>query len=125
MSAIKTEPSVAASSPAPAATVVSIGISIVISMLSHTTQIVRSGMVEDVTPGRGAIETLLPGLFDPGHEQMLGVIDQEIGRQGAMIGYLNDFHFMMFVVLAAVPLLLFMRSPRNGAPRIAQGAATE
>ncbi len=91
----------------------SIGISIVISLLSQNTQIVRSGMVEHVTPARGAVEALLPDLFAPGHEQILGVISSEISRQAAMIAYLDDFHFMMFVVLAAIPLLLFMRPPRS------------
>lgn len=29
-----------------------------------------------------------------------------------MITYLNDFHMMMLVTLAAIPLLLLLRSPK-------------
>ena len=40
----------------------------------------------------------------------LAVIDAEVNRQAAMIAYLNDFYLMMWLSLAAVPLVLLMRS---------------
>ena len=41
-----------------------------------------------------------------------------VNRQAAMIGYINDFRMMMWLSLAAVPLVLVMRrSPRYGRPR--------
>ena len=36
--------------------------------------------------------------------QMLAVWDQEINRQAAMIGYLNDFRIMMMCTLLVIPL---------------------
>ena len=43
----------------------------------------------------------------------LTALDAEINRQAAMIAYLNDFHLMMWLSLAAVPMVLLMRkSPR-------------
>lgn len=45
----------------------------------------------------------------------LALADAEINRQAAMIAYLNDFYLMMWLSLAAVPLVLVMRrSPRYG-----------
>ena len=39
----------------------------------------------------------------------LTLIDAEVNRQAAMIAYLNDFYLMMWLSLAAVPLVLLMR----------------
>ena len=39
-----------------------------------------------------------------------------------LIGYLDDFGIMMVITLAAIPLLLLIRSPRHAA---AAGAAVE
>jgi len=33
----------------------------------------------------------------------------EVNRQAAMIGYIDDFYLMMWLSLAAVPLVLLMR----------------
>ena len=33
-----------------------------------------------------------------------------------MIGYLNDFRFMMYLTLAVLPLLLLIRAPRSNVP---------
>ena len=35
--------------------------------------------------------------------------------QAAFIGYIDDFKLMMFVTLAVIPLLAFMRSPKAAA----------
>ncbi len=40
---------------------------------------------------------------------------REVTRQAATIAYLNDFQFMMWVTLAAVPLLVFLRRPARPA----------
>ena len=39
----------------------------------------------------------------------LTVVNAEVTRQAAMIAYLNDFYLMMWLSLAAVPLVLLMR----------------
>jgi DHA2 family multidrug resistance protein len=47
----------------------------------------------------------------------LATLNGEVTRQAATIAYLNDFQFMMWVTLAAVPLLVFLRRPaRQAAP---------
>jgi DHA2 family multidrug resistance protein len=50
----------------------------------------------------------------------LAALNNEVTRQGALIGYLDDFSIMMVITVVAIPLLLLIRSPRRtqaaGAP---------
>jgi DHA2 family multidrug resistance protein len=95
----------------------SIGISVVIWLLTRNTQVMHANLVEHATP------------FDPffrwpavgqmwGLDTMTGraALDAEITRQATTISYLNDFKLMMVVALAAIPLLLVMRKPTRAAP---------
>jgi DHA2 family multidrug resistance protein len=45
----------------------------------------------------------------------LARINGEVTRQAAMIGYLDDFRLMMYVCLAAMPIILLLRSPHKQA----------
>jgi DHA2 family multidrug resistance protein len=48
----------------------------------------------------------------------LHMMDNEVNRQAAMVAYVDDFYLMMWLALAAVPLVLLMRRGRvqGGAP---------
>ena len=39
----------------------------------------------------------------------LSIVDAQVNRQAAMIAYIDNFHLMMLLSLAAVPLALFLR----------------
>ncbi|GAA6130121.1 hypothetical protein [Halopseudomonas sabulinigri] len=44
----------------------------------------------------------------------LAGLNQELNRQAATLGYLQDFRFMMWIALSAFPLLLLLqRSPQR------------
>jgi len=43
------------------------------------------------------------------------LLNAEVTRQGALIGYLDDFAIMMIITVLAIPLLLLIRSPRRSA----------
>ena len=43
------------------------------------------------------------------------MVNGEINRQAAMVAYIDDFWLMMWVTLAAVPLVVLLRPPRPGA----------
>lgn len=45
----------------------------------------------------------------------LRMLNGEITRQAAMIAYIDDFRLMLWITLAAIPLLIFMRPPRRTA----------
>jgi MFS transporter, DHA2 family, multidrug resistance protein len=104
----------------------SIGISIVVSLLAHKTQINHATLAEHATPFN-------PTLQVPGSAAHWGLttpsglmsLNAEITRQAATIAYLDDFRLMMWVMLLAIPLLFLLRRPpaRGTAPAAAAAAA--
>lgn len=87
----------------------SVGIAVLVSMLASNTQQNRADIVEKFTPFHlGWPQGLSPLSLDP---TQLAVWDAEIGRQAALIGYLNDFRIMMICSLVLIPLLFLMRRP--------------
>jgi len=58
---------------------------------------------------------LLPQAWSLETARGLALLNGEVTRQAATIAYLNDFQFMMWVTLAAVPLLIFLRRPARSA----------
>jgi DHA2 family multidrug resistance protein len=60
-------------------------------------------------------EGFLPGTWSLDTTAGLAALNGEVTRQAATIAYLNDFQFMMWVTLAAVPLLIFLRRPPRSA----------
>ncbi|HKJ23044.1 MAG TPA: DHA2 family efflux MFS transporter permease subunit [Gammaproteobacteria bacterium] len=97
----------------------SIGISIVVGLLGEYTQINHAMMAAPVTPLNPLLHApFLPPAWDLGTTRGLAAFNGEINRQAATIGYLNDFKFMMYVTLLALPLLpLMRRPPRAGTPQ--------
>jgi DHA2 family multidrug resistance protein len=41
------------------------------------------------------------------------MLNQQLTAQAAMLAYLDDFKFLMLVILAAIPLLFFIRVSRR------------
>ncbi|MBN1239588.1 MAG: DHA2 family efflux MFS transporter permease subunit [Gammaproteobacteria bacterium] len=95
----------------------SIGISLFVTLLGQRAQIAHAGLAEFVTPFREALrQPWLPQIWDwTAGSAAAAALDAEVARQALMAAYLDDFRIMMFVTLAAAPLLLLVRSPRHGA----------
>ena len=55
----------------------------------------------------------------------MAMLNAQVQAQAAFIAYIDDFRLMMFVTLAVIPLLLFMRKPRQAAPAGPAAAAME
>jgi DHA2 family multidrug resistance protein len=96
----------------------SIGISVVTALLSESTQVNHADIAQYVSPFRLMMqEGFLPQHWSLDTTAGLATLNGEVTRQAATIAYLNDFQFMMWVTLAAVPLLVFLRRPaRQAAP---------
>ncbi|MDM0045440.1 DHA2 family efflux MFS transporter permease subunit [Variovorax dokdonensis] len=99
----------------------SVGISIVQSMLTQGSGRAHAQIAATVGPGNHALASF-PAL-DSATNSMAGLamLNSEVTRQGAMIGYLDDFAVMMIITLVTIPLLLLIRSPK----RKASGSAVE
>ncbi|MFT3802012.1 MAG: DHA2 family efflux MFS transporter permease subunit [Burkholderiaceae bacterium] len=83
----------------------SIGISLVQTILTRQTAVMHASLAEKISP----FNPLLPdaaGLTP----QALARIDHQITMQAAMIGYVDDFRFMMWLTLLVIPLVALIRS---------------
>jgi DHA2 family multidrug resistance protein len=93
----------------------SIGISVMVTLLSRNTQASHADLAGHVTPAvSSAFDLSTLERFQQYGEAALWVIDAEVTRQAAMIAYIDDFWLMMWLSLASVPLVLLMR--KSGAP---------
>ncbi|MFV3129400.1 DHA2 family efflux MFS transporter permease subunit [Niveispirillum sp. KHB5.9] len=90
----------------------SLGVSIVISALAHFTQVNHAELAAHVSPFNPNIDGPL-AMAGQAAPELLAAADLMVNRQAAMIAYLNDFQMMMVITLAAIPLLLLLRKPKN------------
>jgi DHA2 family multidrug resistance protein len=94
----------------------SIGISLVVTVLSQQTQASHAGITSQLDRFDEALRPdRLGGIWDWTTSAGAAALNAEVTRQAQMIAYLNDFRFMLFLTLAAVPLILLLRSPRRAA----------
>jgi DHA2 family multidrug resistance protein len=88
----------------------SVGISIVIFLLSRNTQVMHAALTEHVTPFNDALRVPSVAQFwNLSTASGRAMLDAVISRQATIIAYADDFKFMMIVALAAIPLLLLLR----------------
>jgi DHA2 family multidrug resistance protein len=91
----------------------SVGISIVVALLSENTQIVHSRLVEHLRPDNPLAQApFLAAPYSLTTPSGIAALNAEATRQAAMIAYINDFRMMMIIIVAALPLLLLLRKPR-------------
>jgi len=90
----------------------SVGISIVIAQLTSGTTLFHSQLMESVTPFNQALSGAK--LLDPSTESGRSILESMVTRQATIIAYANDYQLMMWISLAAFPLLLLIKGPKKG-----------
>jgi DHA2 family multidrug resistance protein len=94
----------------------SVGISLVMTVLGRELQTSHAALSENITPFRDALGGPgIPPVWSWATEAGRLALDAEVTRQALTIAYLNDFRFMMYLSLLALPLLLLLRTPRAAA----------
>jgi DHA2 family multidrug resistance protein len=95
----------------------SVGISVVTFLLARNVQVSHSDLAAHVTPYslQVAGSTVLDRLGGFG-DSAAAMLNAEINRQALMIAYLDDFHAMMLVTLAALPLVWLLRKGKKPEP---------
>jgi DHA2 family multidrug resistance protein len=94
----------------------SLGISLVQTLLTRNTVIAHASLVERVTSASSAWNNpAVAAAFDVHSRAGAALLDGAVTQQAAMIAYIDDFWFMLFLTLLVVPLLLLIRPPRRGA----------
>jgi DHA2 family multidrug resistance protein len=102
----------------------SVGISVVSTLLAQNTQVNHAALAERVSEFNPLLDQQALGLVGVDAARGFAALNAEITRQAAMIAYLDDFRLMMFVTLAAIPMLVLLRRPR-GDGRPGHAAAME
>jgi DHA2 family multidrug resistance protein len=93
----------------------SIGISLVQTLLTRNTVIAHASLVERVTRGSSAWNNpAVAAAFNVRVPTGAALLDGAVTQQAAMIAYIDDFWFMLFLTLLVTPLLLLIRPPRRG-----------
>ncbi|HEY3147354.1 MAG TPA: DHA2 family efflux MFS transporter permease subunit [Dongiaceae bacterium] len=101
----------------------SVGISIVTALLTRNTQINHSQMAEHITPYMQALQAPgYPAMWSFHTTEGLAALNEELTRQAQMVAYLNDFKLLMWVTLAAAPLILLLRKNMRAIPKEAMEA---
>jgi MFS transporter, DHA2 family, multidrug resistance protein len=92
----------------------SIGISIVITILGHETQVSHALLSESLTPFSHALNgPWVPEIWNWTTDIGVAGLNAEVNRQALTIAYLNDFRLMMYLTILALPLLLLLRAPKR------------
>jgi DHA2 family multidrug resistance protein len=92
----------------------SVGISIVMALLSRGTQINHAELAGRITPFDAAAAHLSTAMHLP-QTAAMAALNGEITRQASAIAFLNDFWMMMIMTVVAIPLLLLLRPVRQAA----------
>jgi MFS transporter, DHA2 family, multidrug resistance protein len=91
-----------------------IGISVTGSLLQSNTQINHQLIGEEVTSfNRSLSAGAAAQYWAPETLHGAAALNVEVTRQASTIAYIDDFKLMLILALAAVPLILLIRSPKN------------
>ena len=101
----------------------SIGISIVVTILGHETQVSHAALSESITQFNHALHAPAAAhAWNLSTPLGLAAMNATVTKQAVTIAYLNDFRLMMYLTLLAAPLLLLIRPPAKRAPAQATAA---
>lgn len=88
----------------------SIGISFTTVLLGTNIQTMHENLGGHITSATvNSIDIAALDRFQPVGELAMRILDNEVNRQAAMIAYVDDFYLMMWLALAAIPLVFVMR----------------
>ena len=95
----------------------SIGISLVQTILVRNTAEVHAGLVEHITHANPAWNNpAVTSAYDVTRPAGAAALDALITQQSSMLAYVNDFRLMLYLTLAVIPFLVFVRTPRRARP---------
>ncbi|MGO9932974.1 MAG: DHA2 family efflux MFS transporter permease subunit [Steroidobacteraceae bacterium] len=94
----------------------SIGISLVQTLLTRNTVRAHAALAAHLTYANPAWNNpAVAAAFDVRTPGGAALLDSAVTRQAAMIAYIDDFWFMLFLTLLVIPLLLLIRAPNRRA----------
>jgi DHA2 family multidrug resistance protein len=91
----------------------SVGISIVLAAVLRNSAAAHSELAGRMDPSNPLLRSLLPGLMDPRTQTGAQILNGEVTRQSAMIGYVNIFMWMALFACVIVPAVILLKPPRT------------
>lgn len=102
----------------------SIGISVVIANLTRGTTIMHANLTEYMTPFNTALQTPdVARTLDLSTDTGRALADQLVTQQAALIAYSNDFTLLMWLTIAAIAFIPFIKKIRVDAAGQSKGPA--
>lgn len=96
----------------------SVGISVVVTLLASSGQRSHEELGGHITNSAiSMVDASTLDRFGQLGDGALAMVNAEVTRQAMMIAYLNDFWFIMWAMLAVVPLVFFLRPPAKNAAK--------
>jgi DHA2 family multidrug resistance protein len=93
----------------------SFGISGIVTMLARNQQTSHVDLASKLTSD--VLATIdLPGMIDRAPDNgagMLEILNAEVGRQAAMIAYLDNFYVIFWILLVIAPLPFLLKKPQR------------
>lgn len=90
----------------------SAGISLVMTLLARSSADSHANLTGYFTPYSLWVDPRLFSLPGDAVSTALALLNAEVTRQATMIAFLNDYYFMMFVCIAAIPFILLLKKVR-------------
>ena len=92
----------------------SIGISIMSTMFARNLQTSHSDLATHITSSSmSAVDPSTIDRFQVIGDVVMAMMNAEVTRQAAMIAYLDNFQFMMLLLIVFMPLILLMKPPKG------------
>jgi DHA2 family multidrug resistance protein len=88
-----------------------VGISVVTFLLIRNTSVMHADLVQFVNPFSAAVQSLADTALDPSSLSGRAMLNGLVDKQSAIIAYADDFRLMMWVALAAMPIVFLMKRP--------------
>ena len=100
------------------------GVSLTYTLLARSTQVSHEQLGQFINPFNRALQSgAAAQLLNPATPRGAALLDQMLNQQALIIGYVNDFKFMMLTVIPAFLLLLMMSRPQRLSVRTDEHAA--
>jgi DHA2 family multidrug resistance protein len=92
----------------------SVGISFVAYLLTRNTQVNHAEISNYVTAYNRVFENpAIKQAWDPLKLAGRAALDEVVTKQATVIAYIDDFKLLMLLCLAAIPLVILLRSPKR------------
>lgn len=93
----------------------SAGISVIEAVQTHNSEVAHADLAQHISRSNPTLQAYLPPQFNLNSTAGLDAFNAEISRQSAMVAYVDDFKLLIFLSVAAMPLLLLLRAPAKKA----------